>query len=756
MYRTIDSTPLGEVRWECFTMQYPQDAIPKPIDSAPSWMTSEHEVWYRDVHAIVKSMLANPDFKLNIDYAPLREYYSDGSRCLKDFMSGDWAWKQAVSCSSDILGETQGNIGSAFVPVILGSDKTTVSVATGSNEYYPLYVSLGNVHNSVRRAHRNAVALAAFLAIPKSARKYSGNVAYRKFRRQLFHSSISRILRSLKQFMESPDLVLCSDGYYRRVIYSLGPYIADYPEQALLACIVQGWCPTCIARVGTESDEAPAIRRSRDHTETLVSAFPLGDLWDGYGIIGDVVPFTNDFPRADIHELIAPDILHQLIKGTFKDHLVDWVEQYIYKTHGKTRGENVLTTLDRRLAVVPPFSDLRRFREGRGFKQWTGDDSKALMKIYLPSIQGIVTTDMVRAIRAFLEFCYTVRRHAHSPQTLAGLEDALSRFHRYREAFRVAGVRTKGFRLPRQHSMVHYCKRIWEFGAPNGLCSSITESKHIKAVKEPWRRSNRYEALGQMLLTNQRMDKLAMSRVYFEDRGMLTGTCLGAALATLGAFALASFKTLTALHELQLPTLCDMIRRFLFHQLNPDSDQSGAALRLTQCPAFDQQVYVHNSAEASFHAPSDPSGLEGMRREHLRATSAWRGKHPRYDCVFVNRDSSLHGLLGMDVARLKCLLSFKYQGIEYGCAAVHWYRCVGNAPDEDTGMWIVQPRMFRRTPVMSVIHIDTIVRAAHLIGVYKGSGVDLEDLEYYRSLDVFERFYVNKYIDHHAFKLLHT
>lgn len=55
-----------------------------------------------------------------------------------------------------------------FVPVVLGSDKTTVSVGTGHTEYYPLYISLGNVHNNVRRAHRDAVSILAFLAIPKS------------------------------------------------------------------------------------------------------------------------------------------------------------------------------------------------------------------------------------------------------------------------------------------------------------------------------------------------------------------------------------------------------------------------------------------------------------------------------------------------------------------------------------------------------------------------------------------------------------
>jgi hypothetical protein len=35
------------------------------------------------------------------------------------------------------------------------------------------------------------------------------------------------------------------------------------------------------------------------------------------------------------------------------------------------------------IAAAPPFSGLRRFKQGRGFKQWTGDDSKALMKVKL-------------------------------------------------------------------------------------------------------------------------------------------------------------------------------------------------------------------------------------------------------------------------------------------------------------------------------------------------------------------------------------
>jgi hypothetical protein len=54
-----------------------------------------------------------------------------------------------------------------LVLVILGADKTTVTAATGNQEFHPVYVSIGNVHNTVRRGHRDAVVPLAFLSIPK-------------------------------------------------------------------------------------------------------------------------------------------------------------------------------------------------------------------------------------------------------------------------------------------------------------------------------------------------------------------------------------------------------------------------------------------------------------------------------------------------------------------------------------------------------------------------------------------------------------
>ena len=136
---------------------------------------------------------------------------------------------------------------------------------------------------------------------------------------------------------------------------------------------------------------------------------------------------------------------------------------------------------------------------------------------------------MVQVIHTFLEFCYIGQHDIHDTNTLAVLDDALQWFHHHCKIFCVNGVCTDGFNLPRQHLLIHYVKLICAFGAPNGLCSSIMESKHIKAVKELWRHSSHFEALNQMLLTNQRLDKLAAAQIDFANHGMLQGTCLLAA-----------------------------------------------------------------------------------------------------------------------------------------------------------------------------------------------------------------------------------
>ena len=130
---------------------------------------------------------------------------------------------------------------------------------------------------------------------------------------------------------------------------------------------------------------------------------------------------------------------------------------------------------------------------------------------------------MVQCMSTFMDLCYIFRRNAITSTALKTAEDLLKRFHELRCIFITEGVR-ESISLPRQHALPHYLTSIPLFGSPNGLCSSITESKHIKAVKEPWRRSSRFRALVQMLRTIIRLEKLAALRRTFLREGLLIGS----------------------------------------------------------------------------------------------------------------------------------------------------------------------------------------------------------------------------------------
>lgn len=85
-------------------------------------------------------------------------------------------------------------------------------------------------------------------------------------------------------------------------------------------------------------DGAAGIHQHR-LTDALLNMFSSKLLWDEYGIDTEIIPFMHNFPHADIHELILSDLLHQAIKGTFKDHLADWVGEYLEIKYEKAEAE---------------------------------------------------------------------------------------------------------------------------------------------------------------------------------------------------------------------------------------------------------------------------------------------------------------------------------------------------------------------------------------------------------------------------------
>ena len=202
----------------------------------------------------------------------------------------------------------------------------------------------------------------------------------------------------------------------------------------------------------------------------------------------------------------------------------------------------------------------------------------------------------------------------------------------------------------------------------------------------------------------------------------------------------------------QFPTL---VRRFLYDQLYPDSPITSRSVLPGSLPIIEGRIEVYNSAVATFRSPSDISGINGMRREHIRAMTSWRNGPACYDMVLINSNPDVEGIRGFEIARVLLFFAFRHQGKHYPCALVHWFSFVGVEPDEETGFWTVEPDFTDDgSPRLAVVHIDSIYRAVHLLAAHQDAQFIDRASTMHSTLDKFKLFYVNNYSDHHAFDSL--
>ncbi|KAF9039653.1 hypothetical protein BDZ89DRAFT_1035280 [Hymenopellis radicata] len=371
---------------------------------------------------------------------------------------------------------------------------------------------------------------------------------------------------------------------------------------------------------------------------------------------------------------------------------------------------------------------------------------------------------MVQAFVAFMDFCYLVRRTDFTEDTLAEIDAAVEHFHDYREIFIETGVRDN-FNLPHQHAISHYWQNIVDFGAPNGLCLPTNTYLFIICSSKPWRRSSWYKALSQMLLTNQHLDKLHAHRVELVDLGLLEGNhapvpdpfdehredegpldgyvTSEVKLAAVRERASRYSRKLGVLaRQTKYPELPELLRGFLYDQLRSADDPPSEDVDADQYPTITSRIYIYHSAVAAFYALSDVSGIRGMKCERIRSTPSWGG-HPRRDTAFVVVDETQPGFAGLDVMQIMLLLSLKHGGVEYPCALVYWFKKTADRPDDVTGMWVVEPDYHRRRPMLTVVHLDAILRGSHLIPVYGPQPVPV-GLHYSNTLNCFDFYYQDR------------
>ncbi|KAF7377221.1 hypothetical protein MSAN_00142000 [Mycena sanguinolenta] len=487
-FEKIDSLP-GGAKWSCKILDVKGD-LPD-LEKDPTGATKRHEqceLWWRDPVECVKELIGNPIFRDVMRYAPEKLYADPGEQVeiVNEMWTASW-WS-----------EIQKRLppGVTIAPLILSSDKTMLSNFRGDNSAWPVYLTIGNISKDTRRqVSSHATVLIGYLPIPKFDCFDKNTRSLAKYR--LFHQCMTIIMASLIEAGKKGVPMVCADSMVRNVWPIFAAYVADYPEQCLVACCKENRCPICKVSPNARGDHED--HPPRDVRETLYLMKRQQDSEKDQ-------PFEDDGIRAVYPPPSPPDLLHQLHKGVFKDHLVSWCTEIIGKLE-----------VDRRFREMPDHPGVRHFKNGiSGVSQWTGTEHKEMEKVFLGLVAAGAHPQMVEAVRGLIDFAYFASLQSHTSVTLAGMRNALDTFHRNKQIFIDLKGRNSHFNIPKIHSLEHYVALILLFGSADGFNTEAPERLHIDYAKNAYRASNKKDYIDQMTLWLQRQEAVARFSAYLD------------------------------------------------------------------------------------------------------------------------------------------------------------------------------------------------------------------------------------------------
>lgn len=283
----------------------------------------------------------------------------------------------------------------------------------------------------------------------------------RQIRNSIVHRAcINELLRSVNEAPNAAYVWKCADGEKRRFYPRISGWIADYPEQRLMAGLLDRRCPWCEVKPNNLGDlpvnygqhhetertteyvytgEKPRnhvryaelfhTRGIGQHHVTLAEAgvkVEQNPLWSMLGNVGDV-------PK--------PDLLHTIYLGVLKSLLL-WLEDFLI-SHGLYDRYNKLWL------EVPPYHELPRpHKTYREVTNWQGKEIRNMAK-YLLAVLSAATSVSHRlskdskqelemaadATRALLEFNLYAQYRRHDDDSLRMMRNCLHRFHKNKHVF---------------------------------------------------------------------------------------------------------------------------------------------------------------------------------------------------------------------------------------------------------------------------------------------------------------------------------
>ncbi|KAH8080741.1 hypothetical protein BXZ70DRAFT_910952, partial [Cristinia sonorae] len=347
--------------------------------------------------------------EINVAGETYEVYYRDALECIKCLygdpnFAGDLIFKPERHYQE--LEEV--NPGATVVPVIISTDKTKLTTFKGKSAY-PVYMTIGNIPKEIRRKPSlGSQILLAYLPTTR-LEHITNKAARRRTSANLFHACMRKILERLKDAGEFGVPMASGDGVVRRCHPIFAAHVGDYPEQVLVTCVKYRKCPCCPADL---DDHSHANGPFRD-LEAVLDALETVDLLarkracKAAGIKPIYRPYWQDLPQTEM--TLAAEVFHATTMClTGREH-----------------------------------ADIARILLG--------------LVADMPLPGGASSAQLVRAVRAMLDFLYLSQYPVQTSETLSMLQDALTRFHDNKQIFIELGVRDD-WEIPKLHFLDH-----WEY-----------------------------------------------------------------------------------------------------------------------------------------------------------------------------------------------------------------------------------------------------------------------------------------------------
>ncbi|CAE6472817.1 unnamed protein product [Rhizoctonia solani] len=495
--KLLDELPLAGPKWDVKAVTITGDKIGP--DNEP--IVEKAELWYRDILGVIRELLGNHIYGMDLVFAPRQEFEDTEKtqRVYDEMWTGDW-WLR-LQTSGDFPDDA------TIIPVILASDATQLTNFGGGKQAYPVYITLGNIPKAIRRKPNTyGTLLLGYLPVPKLECFTAKAKTHQKER--VFHQCMKEIVKPLEQAGRNGVAMECGDGHIRKCFPILAAYCADNPEQTQVACCKRNLCYRCTVGRDQRGEYIVSPDRHHVHTANAVTAQSHGRTTEFYvqnGLRPFGPPFWANLPHCNIHTTLTPDILHQLHKGVFKDHLMKWCLSLADKTE-----------FDDRFKAMPEHSSLRHFKNKVSeLSQTTGKEHREMEKVFLGVIAGLLPNGITAAARALLEFIYYAQLPTHTDMTISWLEHALADFHARKHVFIELGIR-EHFNINKLHAMMHYAIAIRELGALDGYNTESPERLHIDFAKRAYKATNRNDFVSQMVDYLERRERVFKFDAYLK------------------------------------------------------------------------------------------------------------------------------------------------------------------------------------------------------------------------------------------------